>query len=381
MSAETTPGLGNASVANSSGVLESINFVERLNAYIGAPGGVSSIVAFSRACKATQAMSSGFLKKHALNSLLTAVVEGNEELAKKIVISRPEVLLDASAIVTDLSGKKIKNLTPLQAAICAWDVEMVQMINEVLHHTLQIGIGLSFEPEIEMQRQFKIIYPNGVDSEETAQMAKAQEFTSSTLNTIFSAINTATVAQVKYELDTPGQNKPDSQLNAALHTFRAQFATTANSEQIFNPFYLQKAFEFYDEKFDNFRGNAVVQRNRRSIFWCQIIGYIQRHLPACLQQAFRQGIYGIVENKEKLNRNFKFKYAGAYSMRRIAQDLNNLGYKGGWGFEGRGGPDSDGWFASGPFQNLLRTKKSGLENLRGQSHNGSNSRVTYRLDA
>ena len=113
---------------------------------------------------------------------------GDEDLARKIVTSRPELLLDLSAIVTDISGKEIKELTPLQAAFCAGDVDMVLMIKEVLHQKLQRGITLSFEPELEMQRQFKLIYPNGVDSNEEAQKVKAQEFKTSTLETIFTAI-------------------------------------------------------------------------------------------------------------------------------------------------------------------------------------------------
>lgn len=318
---------GNTTLASSAGVLEGINFVERLNAYIGAPRGVSSIVAFSRACKATHAMSSDFLIKHTLKSLLTAVVEGNEALANKIIRCRPELLLDASATVTDLSGKEIKNLTPLQAAICAGDTDMVQMIKEVLQQKLQIGITLSFNPELEIQRQIATIYPNGdINAIEAAQIATAQAFKTSMLEGIFTVINAATAELVKNEIDTPGQNNPDSQLNIALHTFRAQFATTVNSEQIFNPFYLLKAFEFYDEQFDNFRVNPDDIWSRRSIFWCQIIGYIQRHLPACLLQAFAQGIYDIRENKEKLNRDFNFRY-GEGSMRAFAGDLNNLGYK------------------------------------------------------
>jgi hypothetical protein len=54
--------------------------------------------------------------------LLSAVVSGNEYLARKIVKAHPELLLNASATVTDLSGKEIKGLTPLQAAMCAGDI-------------------------------------------------------------------------------------------------------------------------------------------------------------------------------------------------------------------------------------------------------------------
>jgi hypothetical protein len=369
-----TEGLGNKNLAGAAEVLPQT----RLFQFLGA----RDTSAFSATCKAACGMTSNVRKTHALKSLLTAVVCGNEDLARKIVTSRPELLLDSSATAADLSGKKITNLTPLQALICAGDVDMVQMIKEVLQHKLQVGITLSFNPELEIQRQIATIYPNGdINAIEAEQMATAQEFKTSMLRDIFAAINAdaATTALVKFELDNPGQYT-GSELNAALHNFRTQFATTANSEQIFNPFYLLKAFEFYDEQYNNFNGNAdsADQWNRRSIFWCQIIGYIQRHLPACLLQAFAQGIYYITETNEKLKRDFKFRHDEAY-MRPAMGGVNNLGLTSG-GVGAGGTVSREGMMVVGTlcFQNLLRTKKSGLENLRGQSHNGSNSRVTYR---
>ncbi len=344
--------LGNKALATSEGVLTNIRFLEKWL-------DVSSILAFSETCQAAQRIS----YEHLNNLLLTAVVCGDEDLARKIVTSNPKLLLASSAIGTDLSGKKIKYRTPLEAAIRAGDVEMAQMIVDVLHKKLQAGIRLSFEPELEMQRQFTAIYPNGVDAVETTQQLKAQEFKTSMLNAIFNAINTATAELVENELDTPGQNNPDSQLNVALHNFREQFIATSNRERIFNPFYLLMAFEFYDEKFGNFSGNEHAQWNRRNLFWRQIIGYTQRHLPACYLQAFAQSIYDTVMHKEKLTRDFKFRY---YEGAPPCLGSGNMGYM--WAvslgaqptqYRGEGG----GELADEYFQKLLRTKKSGLENL------------------
>jgi hypothetical protein len=252
-------------------------------------------------------------------------IEGWHTKARKIITSRPELLIDSSATVKDISGKEIEGLTPLQAAICAWDVDMVQMMEEVFYQKILSRVTLSVEPKIVIQGQFEAIYPNGdIDLVETAQKVQAQEFKTYKLNEIFAAINAATDEQVQAEKTNPGQHT-DSQLNAALHNFRQQFAATSNGERIFNPFYLLKAFELYDEQFDNFTGNDQSKWNRRNLFWCQIIGYIQRHLPACYLQAFAQGIYYIVENNEKLQRNFKFKYGEGYIWEK-ARGLNDLGH-------------------------------------------------------
>lgn len=329
------------------GTLDTIKFLDWLDP--------RSILAFSVTCRAATRMSSSAMKE----ILLTATVRGDEDFARKILKFHPELLLDYSTIVTDLSGKQIENLTPLQAAICAWDVDMVHMMQDVLQHRLQSGLKLSFEPEAEIQRQFAEIYPDGIDSVVADQQAKAQEFKTQVsasvfnLNRMFDEINAATDAEVQAEITNPGQHT-DSNLNAALHSFRSQFAARAKQERIFNPYYLLAAFEFYEEQYSNFRYNDLpeLMYDRRDLFWRQVIGYIQRYLPACYLQEFAQGIYYIAVGNEKLRRSFEFRdEKGRYML--PADDFNSLGYK---------------WVVSSglglvDFQKFPQTKKSGLENL------------------
>jgi hypothetical protein len=265
--------------------------------------------------------------KNVTESLLTAVAYGNEDLVRSIVTSNPELILDSSAIVIDISGKEIKELTPLQAAICAGDVGMVQMIKEVLHDKLQNGVKLSFDPDLEIQRQFEKVFPNGIIAVEMTQKFQAEKFKTSALNEIFSAINAATDEQIEFELDNPARKIPNSLLNTALNKFRAEFMARSIRDQIFNPFYLLAAFEFYGEQFDKFKCSNLRDCNRRDLFWRQVIGYIQRHLSACYLQAFAQGIYPIVEKGEKLNRDFEYAhYKGSY-MRADIRSLDRLGFE------------------------------------------------------
>lgn len=278
---------------------------------------------------------------------LKAAVYGSEDFVREIVTSRPELLLDSSTIVIDLSGKEIKGLTPLQAAICAGDVFMVRMMFEVLTQTTAPDLDqgqyedqdfldmsyqrsvreerikiqkLSFNPWDEIQRQFSAIYPDSIDSVEAAQQALAQEFKTSKLNDIFTAINTVTEIDIQSELKNPGQiNDASGPLNVALRDFREQFAHTSNLELIFNPYYLLKAIEFYKEQFNNFNC-----RNRRDLFWRQVIGYIQRHLPAYYLQAFATSMPGILYyHQANLERNFKFLFPYPLDDRLN----NNLGYE------------------------------------------------------
>lgn len=363
-----------------------------------------SLVAFSQTCKTTQRMSYDALAQR----LLSAVVYGDETLAKKIVTAHPVLLLDASATVTDISGKEIKGLTPLQAAICASDVDMVHMIFDVLQHKLQVGIHLNFEPATEIQRQFDEIYPEGMYTVEAVQKAQAQAFKDSTLTQIFAAIRAATAEQINFELNThnkeiiiatetelrfeqenPGIISERRPLSVALHNFRLQVAHISKQERIFNPFNLIAAFELYCEQYNNFNDNGNMPFGKKALWWRQVIGYIQRHLPAYYLQAFARGLYDIAECGAKVERTFEFKCCG-HNILPTTGKYMNLGYE----FAAH----HDGFIDVGMylhhrhrleealqwlprFQDLLRTKNSGLEGLRNQGPNGVSSRVTFRPDA
>jgi len=297
-----------------------LNNVRLLDTYLD----TRSILAFSVTSTVAKNMASETIKK----KLLIAVVYGDEDLASKIIKFHPKLLLDTSATAIDPSGKKIQGQTPLQAAISAGDVDMVQRLKAVLQQNVQRGIKLSFDPESEIQRQIIAVYPDGIDSEEETQKVQAKKFKDSMLMDLFNKINIATPEQVEFELNNPGQDNADSLLNAALHNFRAQFTSTSNQERIFNIYYLLAAFELNDEQFNNFNGDfdSDDKWNRRRLFWRQVIGYIQRHLPACYLQAFAQGIYDIVKHQKKLKRSFKFIDEKDLYMCAVDGDLK-LGYE------------------------------------------------------
>jgi len=274
--------------------------------------------------------------------LLAAVVQGNEDWAREILKANPELIRDKSATVRDLTGKLITGLTPLQAAICAGDDKMIRMMEEVLQQQ-------GYDSKAEIARQFAEIFPEGIDAVETAQKDAADKFKKSTLQNLLNAINAATPEQVQFELETPGRelNQPDDYLNTILHKFRRWFTATSYQEQeaeqkrIFNPLYLAEAFEFYVANFDKFKNLEC-----RDLYWRQVIGYIQRHVPACLWQAFVRGIYDIVQEGALLTRTFRLWHNHNVEMRAGDGDLNNLGFKWGvvvWGGVMRRVVDWRGW--------------------------------------
>lgn len=273
--------------------------------------------------------------------LLRQTVYGNEFFVNVLLEVKPKLFLDKDAIVTDLSGKKIAGLTSLQAALCAGDMALVHMIIEVLYKKQREGVlDLSIEElQNEIRRQILEIYPNGVGAVEEIQYAQAEEFTKE-LEKIFKAINNVSPDYISSELDCPGRllNTPAHEpsinarqraviafsFNKMFHEFR-ESVDKISQERIFNPFLLLLAFMFYDRNFNEF--NREKAHNRRALFWRQIIGYMQRHLPANYWQEFARGIH---YSDEKLSRSFEFKNEKNRYMRAFENDIkagSGLGYK------------------------------------------------------
>lgn len=71
----------------------------------------------------------------------------------------------------------------------------------------------------------------------------------------------------------------------------SEFTVLAIGETLFNSLHLIKAFDIDNKQFNAWSWG------QRNLFWSQVIGYIQRFLPAYYAQAFCQRLYSIVEEK------------------------------------------------------------------------------------
>jgi hypothetical protein len=279
-------------------------------------------------------------EKEAASALLLAIVQGNENEAEKRLKEGPGLLKCALGEAKDYSGRDIKKLTPFQAALCSGDVEMVEMM-KTYFDKLKNG-------KEEMEKQFKEIFPEGIDPHVKKQEKDVFDF-SEILNAIKNAGNNEVTAALDKKFDKK------SSLHQALDKFRKAFTDKSLSETVFNPTHLLKAFKMYNTEFDNFNN-----LDKRDLFWRQVIGYVQRYLPACYLQAFAQGIYGIVERNKKLGRSFDFSYGGG-SIAPLGADAR-LGYDFAVGAR----------WASGALrmrlyvQNYVSAKTSSLEKLLSQ---------------
>lgn len=273
----------------------------------------------------------------ALSPVMSAVVQGSLEKTKRLIKENiPSSFLSFKSVAIDYSNRKIK-LSPFQAAFCAWDDEMCLMFEEYMS-------------EEEITRQVKEICPDGFEKDVAKQ-------TSFDFSVIIAAIDQSTVVDGEAQLKNE-QN--DSPLCQAFNQFRTDFTARSQQEAIFNPQHLLKAFQLYDEKFNRWNWE------QRDLFWRQVIGYVQRFLPANIAQDFAQGLYYRVEQKEKSKRSFVFRFGDGSIFPLIFDSLAGLGFAyaaGHGGVGARVAADGSGGGSRGNLQNLCRAKTSNLQNL------------------
>lgn len=297
---------------------------------------------FSQACKQTDAWTSDEKAKRKISPLLLAVVQGDETKVKRI--GNSALVCSTRGVATDYSKRGIQGLTPFQAALCHGDVEMCEMIKKEFFSQLNEG-------QAEMEKQFNAVFPNGIEAHVKMQQDNVFDF-----NEILQAIIHAPENEVTAALDKAFDN--NLPLHQALEKFRKAFTEKSLSEIVFNPYHLLKAFETYNAEFDNL-GNW----DKRDLFWRQVIGFVQRYLPACMLQAFAQGICGIVEEKEPLRRSFQFKLHDESIL--PANAFSGLGFD--WAAPGAA---AAGWLKAVAmarlryfFEIMCQTKTSSLEKL------------------
>lgn len=269
-------------------LLATLNTIKVYNKYLD----TKSIIAFSNSCKEAKGMTVDAIKESRKRDLLIVVLESKLKSTADIAKVWPELLIESYANINgakDATGKEVHE-SPLKVAISAWDIPMLRKLKEVLQPSVEQDMKLSFNLGVEVQRQFKKIFPKGVAFKEKAQEARAEEFKTVIIKEIFDTLVAATDEQVRYELTNPKQIVLDSPLNIILNNFRAKFIDTSKEDQVFNAFYLLKTFEFYES---NLWGDFN-DINRRNLFWEQVIRYMCDVAPPCWKRKFYESLYTTV---------------------------------------------------------------------------------------
>ena len=99
-----------------------------------------------------------------------------------------------------------------------------------------------------------------------------------------------------------------SELTNALNEFKEKVSvkTITKPQMHYNYQTLIYACDLFDREWDNLKEGNNYDKCR--LVWRQVIGYLQRDLPAVDRFAFAQDIYELVENKKNFNRETKYVY-------------------------------------------------------------------------
>ncbi|EKD70596.1 MAG: hypothetical protein ACD_46C00484G0014 [uncultured bacterium] len=168
--------------------------------------------------------------------------------------------------------------------------------------------------------------------------------------------------------DMVANHQPNAKTEEELKKFRDYFTPKATDVKIygkhFNMQNLIKAFEIYNNNYTSWSGDQL------SLFWRQVIGYLQRLVPACYAQAFCQGLYHVVEEKKPLERSFKLDNAVYYPLDRdpkfqLGKYFGVFSYR--WAYVvvagtwvgGRADLQMSGW-----LKNHVEQKQQSLSNLK-----------------
>lgn len=269
------------------------------------------------------------------DQLLWYVISGNTAMVKDMLDKCPSLLLQRLGDSDDYAGCTTKGRTAHQVALSAGDVsihegqdEMCEMMmtyfdkipgidgrDEWRKQYVEWVIGFALKPHnLNPETSSDVELVECLDAHFAKQKSDVAVFDFTAIQTssvtgdntrlnIIEKIRTANIEYVQRALNID----TTSPLWQDLEIFRDAFDRKIKSDVIFNPYHLLKALELYDATFHTASGwgSGVDARCRRDLLWRQVVGYVQRFLPASIGKAIAQGLHGIVEKGKRLNRSSK----------------------------------------------------------------------------
>ena len=221
-----------------------------------------------------------------ISTLLHHIAYGNLASAKAMLDVKPRLVLQAGNVVTP-SGLKVKRTSPLEGALGAGDVEMAKMIAPYFD-SRKIAGGAKVRAE-----QYARYRPH-IDN---IFMQTPYDFT-----LLITTLKHASFTDVDAELSNDMTH--ESALRDVLTQFRKEFTPgEINVGMHFHYQHLLHAAKVYDQEFYNLQ-----DYDKARLFARQVIGFIQRNLPAIDRMIFAQGLRRVVDYNFAIKRSFKFAY-------------------------------------------------------------------------
>jgi len=265
------------------------------------------------------------LVKDFFNTLLSHISRGEENATQKKIASNPKLLLERSTIITPC-GNTIVDVTPLELAYGEDDLEMCLML-------------LPFFDQL----------PNGRQEAINQITERFPEEKESTPPFDFRSLAKAITRNLHVQ--------------DAIEEFREHFKPRVIQRgKHSNIQALLDAMEVYINNFERWSSKQC------SLYWCDVVGYLQRMLPACYAQALCQGLFNVTLDNKQLIRDLNFEGEPFYPFNPFARE--GIGFDRGIysyytiGFIYKNhGETAVGTSQRRELLNLWKTKIAGLQSL------------------
>ena len=269
---------------------------------------LSAMIAFTKTCKYFYLAFQPSLREALdvrLKPLLQAVVYGNpHEVENRIKVNRS--LLFYSGTVEDYSGRTIEG-TALRMALGAEDVSRLEHKGEGMAEMIESYLVQLPNGKQEIIKQKKKQFDKNYLATEEKNAQEDLEALHQIVNAIEHAGPGHIIENAKQELII------SPELDLELKKFRKyldiKLHHVVSTGKHFNTQILVAALDLYNKKYEIFGG---YNSNKNNLFFRQVIGYIQRFLPACVAQAFCQSLYLVEESNKPLKRKLTFLNGPAY---------------------------------------------------------------------
>jgi len=263
------------------------HLIEFLLPYISLADDIKTQAVLARTCKPLNTFFKPFIEKEKqvrLTKLLSHVVKGELKEVKDMleVPANRSLLLYSARVKTyshgDMEAKSKDEIeyqemegTAYRLALAAKDVAIKReegMVEVIQSYLKQLPNG-----EAEIKKQQDDQFPQGWEAEQK----KREEADLAALNKVFAAIKKS-------------ETNYDKELKDEIHQFRKHVKESnrlITSGYQFNDQLLVEAFRLYVDIFDTFYRKGTRQIH---FAWYQIVGYVERFMPANYVPTFYQGI-------------------------------------------------------------------------------------------
>ena len=298
------------------------------------------------------------------DQLVQLIADGNKDEAKKMLDKNPRLVLQAANVVTP-GGMTLKRIMPYECALIG-DPDMALMVGEYFEKIEPNNNAVNDECKKLRGEQFKR-YEKAI---ENMLNVKPYDFTD-----LIKIIKQSSAGDVTAELATGKNYDPSYQsaLRTELEKFRKVFAPCTKKtpeEQFayisFIYMSLLEAFKVYAAEWDN------LDADKCRLVWRQLIGFIERRLPAVDRQAFAQDV-DTIKGLHDMKRSLAYKHDPQNKFPRTDFDDDShsgLGFDFGVSIRGVRGARILSWrdavLSPGGFEKLCRAKASGFSEVKQQ---------------